>query len=139
MKDFYRILEVHPEASSEVIQKAYRTLAQRSHPDRYHVSDKARLEERMKSLNEAYETLSNPQRRKLYDTYNLNLKQPVAKADGLKNTTPNYGKIGYWFLLTIFVAVMIRAGLAALLMLPFYIKLLLAAGLLLLLRQAFKR
>lgn len=139
MKDFYRILEVHPEASPEVIHKAYRTLAQRSHPDRYHVTDKARLEERMKTLNEAYETLSNPQRRKLYDAYQLNLKHPVPKTDAPAKTGINMAKLGYWFLLTILVAVLFRAGLEALLMLPFAIKLILSAGLLLLLRQAFKR
>lgn len=137
MKDFYRILEVHPEASSEVIHKAYRTLAQRSHPDRYHVSDKARLEERMKSLNEAYETLSNPQRRKLYDHYHLNLKQPIPKADGHPPRF-NLKKLGYWFLLTVFVAVLVRSGVQAFLMLSGFIKLLLLGGFLLLVRQAFK-
>ncbi len=67
MKDYYRILEVHPEASQEMITKAYRVLVRQYHPDTYHTSKKARMEEQMKALNEAYNTLSDKNLRARYD------------------------------------------------------------------------
>ncbi len=60
-KDYYRILQVHPEASFEVIQAAYRRLARQRHPDSGG-SDAA-----MQELNEAYEVLSDPVKRREYD------------------------------------------------------------------------
>jgi len=65
--DFYRLLEVDPKASPEVVNKAYRALVQKFHPDQYHVSNKARMEARMKAINHAYETISDPQSRRAYD------------------------------------------------------------------------
>ncbi len=67
MKDYYRILEVHPEASQAMITKAYRVLVRQYHPDTYHTSKKARMEEQMKGLNEAYNTLSDEKLRAQYD------------------------------------------------------------------------
>lgn len=62
-KDYYRILQVHPEASPEVIQAAYRRLARQRHPDSGG-SDAA-----MQELNEAYEVLSDPVKRREYDRW----------------------------------------------------------------------
>ena len=67
MKDYYHILEIHPEASPEVMQKAYRTLVQQVHPDRFHTRDKSRMNAKMRELNEAYETLGNETSRRRYD------------------------------------------------------------------------
>ncbi len=64
MKDYYRILQVHPEAEPEVIQAAYRRLARLRHPDAGQEDDQA-----MQDLNEAYEVLSNPGRRADYDRW----------------------------------------------------------------------
>lgn len=66
MLDYYRILEVHPEASPEVIQRAYRTLSKKYHPDQFHTSRRHLMEEQMKQLNEAYRILSNPVERSRY-------------------------------------------------------------------------
>ncbi len=63
-EDYYELLQVHPEATSEEIHKAYRTLAMRFHPDRNPTSDAA---SRMAALNEAYSILSEPARRRQYD------------------------------------------------------------------------
>src|SRR3990172_6945577 len=63
-EDYYELLQVHPEATSEEIHKAYRTLAMRFHPDRNPTSDAA---SRMAALNEAYSMLSEPARRRQYD------------------------------------------------------------------------
>ncbi|WP_281697425.1 J domain-containing protein [Acidaminococcus massiliensis] len=65
MTDYYEILEVHPKASSEIIKKAYFTLAKKYHPDIY--PDKKFAIKKMAMLNEAYEVLSNPEKRKAYD------------------------------------------------------------------------
>ena len=66
MNNFYKILEVDPAASSEVIEKAYKTLAKKYHPDR-HTGDAEAWNERMRVINEAYAVLSNPRKRKFYD------------------------------------------------------------------------
>jgi len=66
--DYYDILEVSPKASIEVIERAYRVLAKKYHPDTApeNVSH-SEAEEKMKKLNEAYEVLSNPILRTKYD------------------------------------------------------------------------
>ncbi len=65
--DYYQILGVKKNASPEEIKKAYRKLALKYHPDRTK-GDKA-SEEKFKQINEAYAVLSNPQKRKQYDTF----------------------------------------------------------------------
>lgn len=65
--DAYRELGVAPNASAEVIRQAYLALARRYHPDRAPAGRVAEYEERMKRINTAYELLSNPESRRLYD------------------------------------------------------------------------
>ena len=65
--NYYDILEISQNASPEVIQNAYKTLAKKYHPDVYQ-GNKAEAEERMKLLNEAYEVLSDPKKRMEYDS-----------------------------------------------------------------------
>ncbi|GIV08712.1 MAG: hypothetical protein KatS3mg019_0803 [Fimbriimonadales bacterium] len=65
--DAYRELGVAPNASTEVIRQAYLTLVRRYHPDRAPAGRTAEYEERMKRINTAYELLSNPDSRQLYD------------------------------------------------------------------------
>lgn len=67
MKDYYRILQVDPAASLEVINSAYRALVKQFHPDLYHTSRKAPMGERMREINEAYQVLSNTHTRAQYD------------------------------------------------------------------------
>lgn len=66
MVNYYKILEVDPEASPEVIEKAYKALAKKYHPDR-HVGDKGTWNEKMRALNEAYAVLNSPRKRRVYD------------------------------------------------------------------------
>jgi len=63
-KDYYAILGVPREASQDDIKKAYRKLARKYHPD---VSKEKDAEERFKEINEAYQTLSEPEKRAAYD------------------------------------------------------------------------
>ncbi|MDX1419341.1 MAG: J domain-containing protein [Rubricoccaceae bacterium] len=63
--DYYQALEVDEGASAEDIKKAYRRLARANHPDRN--PDDPGAEERFKAVQEAYEVLSDPEKRKAYD------------------------------------------------------------------------
>ncbi len=65
MKDYYRILGVDRKASKEEISKAYKRLVRKYHPD-LNPGDKE-AEEKFKEINEAYDVLSDPKKRKEYD------------------------------------------------------------------------
>lgn len=75
MKNYYEILEVSENASKEVIDKAYKVLAKKYHPDLQETKNKKAAEEKIKNLNEAYEVLSNPEKRKNYDDKITRLKE----------------------------------------------------------------
>src|SRR5207302_1230940 len=64
-KDYYKTLGVPKNASTVDIKKAYRKLARQHHPD---VNKKPEAEKRFKEINEAHEVLSDPEKRKRYDT-----------------------------------------------------------------------
>ena len=66
-RDYYEVLGVQKDASAEEIKKAYRKITKENHPD-LHPGDKA-CEERFKEANEAYEVLSDEEKRKRYDQF----------------------------------------------------------------------
>jgi molecular chaperone DnaJ len=66
-KDFYDVLGVSRDASADDIKRAYRGLARKHHPDV--AENKAEAEHRFKEINEAYEVLSDPQKRAQYDRF----------------------------------------------------------------------
>jgi curved DNA-binding protein len=63
-KDYYTALGVDRNSSQDQIKKAYRKLARQYHPD---VAKEAEAEDRFKEISEAYQTLSDPEKRKAYD------------------------------------------------------------------------
>lgn len=67
VRDFYQTLGVSRDASEKDIKQAYRRLAKRYHPDAN--KDDPRAEEQFKEVNTAYETLSDPEKRRLYDQF----------------------------------------------------------------------
>lgn len=67
MKKYYEILEVHPKASKEVIDKAYRVLAKKYHPDLYSGEKRLYAERKLRDINEAYKILSDEFLREQYD------------------------------------------------------------------------
>src|ERR671932_2136659 len=65
-RDYYEVLGVERGADEQEIKKAFRRLARRLHPD---VSEEPDAELRFREVSEAYEVLSNPETRQLYDRY----------------------------------------------------------------------
>jgi molecular chaperone DnaJ len=66
-RDYYEVLEIGRDADSAAIKKAYRKVALRDHPDRN--PDDPEAEERFKEASEAYEVLSNDEKRQIYDRF----------------------------------------------------------------------
>ncbi len=72
-QDYYKILGVSKDASEKDIKSAYRKLARKLHPD-VNPNDKS-AEQQFKQVNEAYEVLSDPDKRKKYDSLGANWKE----------------------------------------------------------------
>lgn len=79
-RDYYEVLGVDRNADDETIKKAYRTLAKKNHPD-LNPGDKE-AEERFKEINEAYQVLSNPEKRAQYDRFGFDGPQGFGGGDG---------------------------------------------------------
>lgn len=67
MKNYYELLEVNPKASKEIIEKAYRVLVKKYHPDLYQGDEKLIAQKKVQELNEAYHVLSDNFLREQYD------------------------------------------------------------------------
>ena len=80
MKDYYKILEVNPSASQDVIAKVYKILVKKYHPDLQEPNNIKQAEEKMKEISEAYEKLSDEQKRKEYDE-ELSVNETVGSVD----------------------------------------------------------
>jgi DnaJ-class molecular chaperone len=91
-KDYYATLGVPKTASDKELKQAYRKLARKHHPD-VNQGDKAGADTRIKEINEAYEVLGDPEKRKKYDELGANWRQyeQAAAAGG-----PGFGGGGAW-------------------------------------------
>lgn len=91
-KDYYKILNVSRGASTDDIKKAFRKLARKYHPD-VNPGDK-KAEEKFKEINEAYEVLSDPEKRKKYDTLGPNWQEQFGPFGGGGARRSPYGFSG---------------------------------------------
>jgi len=67
-RDYYEVLGVAKNAAEDEIKKAYRKLAMKHHPDRNQGDEAKKAEEKFKEAKEAYEMLTDPQKRAAYDS-----------------------------------------------------------------------
>ncbi len=95
-KTLYEILEVSENASGEIIEKAYKTLAKKYHPDLQEEANKKQAEAMMKKINEAYEILGNEEKRNRYDA-ELEEKRNQEELQRQNNQAYNnmYNKVQY--------------------------------------------
>lgn len=80
-KNYYQILQIDKEASQDIIEKAYKTLAKKYHPDLQAEENKKNAENILKKINEAYEILSNPSKR---EAYNKTIEQSTISQEQYK-------------------------------------------------------
>ena len=110
-KNYYEILEVDKKASNEIIEKAYKTLAKKYHPDLQSNEIQKEYEEKMKLINEAYSVLSDDYKKSTYDEQlqnnivsiddykkvlqeNATLKQEIQRLTG-EQTQQTYNNMQY--------------------------------------------
>ena len=91
-KDYYKVLNVPRGASADDIKKAFRKLARKHHPD-VNPGDK-KSEAKFKEINEAYEVLSDPDKRRKYDTLGPNWQEQFGPSSGYSTRRSPYGFSG---------------------------------------------
>ncbi|KAI2552514.1 DnaJ heat shock protein family (Hsp40) member B5 [Homo sapiens] len=83
-KDYYKILGIPSGANEDEIKKAYRKMALKYHPDK---NKEPNAEEKFKEIAEAYDVLSDPKKRGLYDQYGEEAAAPLGPSVALTQMT----------------------------------------------------
>ena len=79
---FYDLLGLNKNATDAELKKAYRKLAMKYHPDKSNDSNRAENEQKFKDISNAYDTLKDPEKRKLYDRFGEEGLQGMAGGGG---------------------------------------------------------
>src|SRR5213596_2699857 len=87
-KDYYKILGVDRKSDEKTIKSAYRKLARKYHPDVAKTKD---APDRFKEVTEAYEVLSDPDKRRRYDTLGPDWQEQFGPPSGAGRRTYTYG------------------------------------------------
>ena len=88
-KDYYKVLGVTKGASDDQIKKSYRKLAMKYHPDK---NSAPGAEEKFKEIGEAYDVLSDPKKKQIYDQYGEDgLKGGMGAPSSNSGGMPNFG------------------------------------------------
>lgn len=90
-KDYYKTLGVEKKASAEDIQKAYRKMARKYHPD---VNTDDGAEDKFKEITEAYEVLKDAEKRKQYDRFGKDWNRHGGAPPGWQNVNVDFGGAG---------------------------------------------
>lgn len=90
MLDYYRILEVDPKASKEVIEKAFKALSLKYHPDKNTDGAKEAATEKWLEVRDAYEVLSDTKKRAEYDAYRKREAFDIFLNEGLLGVARRY-------------------------------------------------
>ena len=90
-RDYYEVLGVSKKATDEEIKKAYRTLAKKHHPD---TSTEPNAQEKFKEVQEAYETLKDPQKRSMYDQFGFQDPNQQGFGQGFSGFSQGFGGFG---------------------------------------------
>src|SRR5216117_3899774 len=97
-RDYYEVLGVSRTASAEDIKRTYRKLARKHHPDLQPAAERARASEKFKEINEAYEVLSDPDKRAKYDALGQDWKSGMdftpPGGDGAGSQGPQWEDFG---------------------------------------------
>jgi len=88
-KDYYQTLGVSSDASADEIKKAFRRLARAHHPDHAQPEDRQNAEDRFKEINEAYDVLGDPEKRRKYDQLGANWEQYDPTRGGRGTASPD--------------------------------------------------
>ncbi len=91
-RDYYEVLGVDKNASKDDIKRAYRKLARKYHPD---VSEEENAEEKFKEIREAYDVLSDPQKREQYDRFGHSASQQGQQGAGFGDFTGGFGNFDF--------------------------------------------
>lgn len=94
--DYYGLLGVTRTASPQEVRKAYLKLARRYHPDRHDGDHRATAEQQMQTINEAWNTLSDPEKRRSYDVAQMTRQREDQQARSAGNGAAGSRGHGEW-------------------------------------------